>query len=457
MNNYRNIHSSRGFTLIEALVALIVLAVGLLSLAQFHTNLVSSGALTKTRTEAINVAQEKLEELRNNIEVTDYTGLVSSTSGTQETVNGTNAIYTVSWTVGNVPNSLQAKVITVSASWTGRDGTTQTISLVSNIAWNNPVTSVALAGAGVANPLIETPKGSAEFVYDRTYTDDQGNPSLPQSATDNDDGTQTYQDGDTYELIDEATGDVILELDCANNTCAGFVTISGTVVIDDGDVTATDVNVMASDVAFCARSIDDTTATDVVVYPTGATGNNIDYTAFTYTCYLGHGWYGNIGILRTDNANSNERVCLGDPTVASNDTYYPTVNNNRTYRGLFNLSTDNGTPPIYYSFGADAGTTITGHDFFLDTITGNNVTGADCITPMTNDYEGNADGTGTGTNIFAGVPDNFYCLNPHITTPTGPGSRYFAKVCFGHPSPSKQQNFTRPFMPAAPDRPAYVA
>ncbi|QKQ24942.1 hypothetical protein [Candidatus Reidiella endopervernicosa] len=31
------------------------------------------------------------------------------------------------------------------------------------------------------------------------------------------------------------------------------------------------------------------------------------------------------------------------------------------------------------------------------------------------------------------------------------GSRYFAKVCFGHPSPSKQQNLTRPFMPTAPD------
>ncbi|QKQ28086.1 methyl-accepting chemotaxis protein [Candidatus Reidiella endopervernicosa] len=35
------------------------------------------------------------------------------------------------------------------------------------------------------------------------------------------------------------------------------------------------------------------------------------------------------------------------------------------------------------------------------------------------------------------------------------GSRYFAKVCFGHPSPSKQQNFTRPFMPTAP-RPSCV-
>ncbi|QKQ27855.1 hypothetical protein [Candidatus Reidiella endopervernicosa] len=37
----------------------------------------------------------------------------------------------------------------------------------------------------------------------------------------------------------------------------------------------------------------------------------------------------------------------------------------------------------------------------------------------------------------------------------GPGVAIFAKVCFGHPSPSKQQNFTRPFMPAAP-RPSCV-
>ncbi|QKQ25792.1 hypothetical protein [Candidatus Reidiella endopervernicosa] len=35
------------------------------------------------------------------------------------------------------------------------------------------------------------------------------------------------------------------------------------------------------------------------------------------------------------------------------------------------------------------------------------------------------------------------------------GVAIFAKVCFGHPSPSKQQNFTRPFMPAAP-RPSCV-
>ncbi|QKQ26714.1 hypothetical protein [Candidatus Reidiella endopervernicosa] len=35
------------------------------------------------------------------------------------------------------------------------------------------------------------------------------------------------------------------------------------------------------------------------------------------------------------------------------------------------------------------------------------------------------------------------------------GSRYFAEACFGHPSPSKRQILTRPFMPTAP-RPSCV-
>ncbi|QKQ25382.1 hypothetical protein [Candidatus Reidiella endopervernicosa] len=44
---------------------------------------------------------------------------------------------------------------------------------------------------------------------------------------------------------------------------------------------------------------------------------------------------------------------------------------------------------------------------------------------------------------------------PPSTPVSPPGVAIFAKVCFGHPSPSKQQNLTRPFMPTAP-RPSCV-
>ncbi|QKQ25791.1 hypothetical protein [Candidatus Reidiella endopervernicosa] len=51
----------------------------------------------------------------------------------------------------------------------------------------------------------------------------------------------------------------------------------------------------------------------------------------------------------------------------------------------------------------------------------------------------------------------FAARSVHAVRENFPGVAIFAKVCFGHPSPSKQQNLTRPFMPTAPRRPAYVA
>ncbi|QKQ27630.1 hypothetical protein [Candidatus Reidiella endopervernicosa] len=47
------------------------------------------------------------------------------------------------------------------------------------------------------------------------------------------------------------------------------------------------------------------------------------------------------------------------------------------------------------------------------------------------------------------------CRHKKTHAPRGRGVAIFAKVCFGHPSPSKQQNLTRPFMPTAP-RPSCV-
>ena len=55
----------RGFTLLEALIAFVVLAGGLLAAFRFHTTTMAVTAESKIRSEAVALAEQKLEELRS--------------------------------------------------------------------------------------------------------------------------------------------------------------------------------------------------------------------------------------------------------------------------------------------------------------------------------------------------------------------------------------------------------
>ena len=78
---------SRGVSLIEALVALAVMAFGLLGVVGMQTTLRSSADLSKQRSEAVRMAQEKVEDLRAFALLSgatgtehDYTKIVSTTT-----------------------------------------------------------------------------------------------------------------------------------------------------------------------------------------------------------------------------------------------------------------------------------------------------------------------------------------------------------------------------------------
>ncbi|MFA6147171.1 MAG: type IV pilus modification protein PilV [bacterium] len=67
-----------GFSLIEVLVALVILAVGLLSLALLQTTVIKGNAIASKSTVATQVAQDKLEWFRNQ----PWAGITSSNAGT---------------------------------------------------------------------------------------------------------------------------------------------------------------------------------------------------------------------------------------------------------------------------------------------------------------------------------------------------------------------------------------
>ena len=97
--------NSKGFTLIEVLVSLVILAVSLLALAGLMTTTTKNNAFGGHLTEAATLAQDKLEEFRA-IKWDDVLTNSDSVTGS------TGITYTRSWEIGGT-NPLKEIVITI--------------------------------------------------------------------------------------------------------------------------------------------------------------------------------------------------------------------------------------------------------------------------------------------------------------------------------------------------------
>lgn len=145
---HRILHTnSDGFSLIEVLVSLVILSVGLIGMAKFQATVLKSGSDSQARSEAITIAQSKLEEFKsfetldayNNIQSSgDLIAEAESVGDTLEfSVAGTNANYTVDWSIteNNNPNYLE---VTVTVAWNDSIGSAQQVSIDSIIGESNP-------------------------------------------------------------------------------------------------------------------------------------------------------------------------------------------------------------------------------------------------------------------------------------------------------------------------------
>ncbi|MDO8250785.1 MAG: InlB B-repeat-containing protein [Rhodoferax sp.] len=164
------LHTTRrgqlGFSIIEALISVVIMGFGILSLAGMQGALSRNSDDAKQRTEAVRLAQEKIESLRS------YTGISSTVVGQGTTSNTalnwnaltgstdsitTNAVYTRTWTIGGASGD-PMRGLTVSVAWTDRANEAQTISLSSVLSKTDPSDSGFLGFPLPLNTNLKRPK-----------------------------------------------------------------------------------------------------------------------------------------------------------------------------------------------------------------------------------------------------------------------------------------------------------
>lgn len=155
---------SRGFSILEALVALLVVSFGLLALTAVTMKLAHAEDVARQRGEATRLAQEKIEQLRGFTQITTASGVTSwnglaAGSDTQgdSVAYAANTTFNRSWTLGGATTDTM-RTVSVTVSWTDRANATQTISLASVISRSDPTDIGSLGVPLPAGTTLKRPK-----------------------------------------------------------------------------------------------------------------------------------------------------------------------------------------------------------------------------------------------------------------------------------------------------------
>lgn len=111
-----------GFTMIEVLIALLVVGVGALAIGRFSNLLAWHAESARHRSEAVVLAQARLDELRAEAQLEGQAAAsVAPASGADEPAAGSNTRFARQWRVVGAPTDPH-RHIEVQVDWTDRDG-----------------------------------------------------------------------------------------------------------------------------------------------------------------------------------------------------------------------------------------------------------------------------------------------------------------------------------------------
>ena len=117
---------SDGFSLIEILIAIVILSISLLALAGLMATTSRNTSFGGHITEAATFAQDRLEQLR----VTTWDNIITTEPDPISPVGSTGIVYTRNWTVVSNANDT-LKTITITISWDNGLNTIRLISVIS--------------------------------------------------------------------------------------------------------------------------------------------------------------------------------------------------------------------------------------------------------------------------------------------------------------------------------------
>lgn len=214
-----------GVSLIEALVAMAIMAIGMLGVVGLQATLRSNADVTRQRAEAVRIAQADIERWRS-FTTLDMPSVVPTPpapahliafndmlSGTVN-ISGDNASYVLTRTVSEVTGTV-GRNVSVTVGWTDRTGTAQNVTLSSQIAGILPEVSAALVlpSRSLSNKAVKGRHGS-----------------IPVPALDQGDGTSRFSVPGTSstQWVFSNTSGLITSI-CNSGTCTAgnFALLAG--------------------------------------------------------------------------------------------------------------------------------------------------------------------------------------------------------------------------------------
>lgn len=117
-----SLRDSKGFTLVEVFVALLIFMLGLVPFLKLQLSTIDSNLAANQITEATNIAKSKMEELLGM----KYQNLISATIASKKVNN-----YTVTWARTIDSPIANAITLKVTVSWTDAENRSRSVSLTS--------------------------------------------------------------------------------------------------------------------------------------------------------------------------------------------------------------------------------------------------------------------------------------------------------------------------------------
>jgi Tfp pilus assembly protein PilV len=329
--NFRPVRKQVGVGFVEILITVVVVSAGLLSLARMQGGFLSSGGEMKARSEAVKLAEAKIEEMRNHaaiarncdnpLQSSDYSNFVSST--TAENIISSNASFSRSWSVTPLTNPDRQR-ISVTVSW-GSDSVTSMTEI--SLADLCLISSLATGGNGLSGQA-PSPNNVSSDVSDVKFKSSE----ISETALTDGSGLKTYTDlnGDIYLLKTIAT-------DAGGNDLQALIKFKGGVMLSikgavySGSVSSgnnptatlsseTNYPIAFSDLAYCVFPVPGTASGYICYFggdcKNGGAGCPNDYASQTYEAVQG-GWYGKVGVTETSTHNlQNKKVCFSEDIAA---------------------------------------------------------------------------------------------------------------------------------------------